>query len=141
MRVYISGALKASRDLVAARKLYEYAADSVRRVGVEPYLPHNSTDPEAEADLSPTAVYRTDILALRNSHAVIAFLDEPSLGVGAELAICALEDIPVLGLCRSEVGVSRFAVGCLIESGGHLACYATDDQLEGHIESFIQALA
>jgi nucleoside 2-deoxyribosyltransferase len=141
MRVYISGALKASRDLVAARKLYEYAATSVRRVGVEPYLPHATTDPEKEADLSPQSVYHTDVTALRSCQAVIAFLDEPSLGVGAELAICAQDDIPVLGLCRSPQEVSRFAIGCLLDSGGQLASYRTEEQLDVHIDGFIQSLS
>lgn len=141
MRVYISGALKASRDLAAARKLYEYAATSVRRVGVEPYLPHATTDPEKEADLSPISVYHTDITALRSCQAVIAFLDEPSLGVGAELAICAQDDIPVLGLCRSPDEVSRFAIGCLLNGGGRLATYGSEGQLDVHIDGFIQSLS
>lgn len=141
MRVYISGALKASRDLAAARKLYEHAATSVRRDGVEPYLPHATTDPEKEADLSPLSVYHTDVTALRSCQAVIAFLDEPSLGVGAELAICAQDDIPVLGLCRSPERLSRFAIGCLLDSGGRLASYGSEGQLDVHIDGFIQSLS
>lgn len=141
MKVYISGALKASRDLAAARRLYEYAATSVRRIGVEPYLPHATTDPEKEADLSPLSVYHTDVTALRSCQAVIAFLDEPSLGVGAELAICAQDDIPVLGLCRSPEAVSRFAIGCLLDSGGQLASYGNEGQLDLHIDGFIQSLS
>lgn len=141
MRVYISGALKASRDLAAARKLYEYAATSVQRVGGKPYLPHATTDPEKEAELSPLSVYHTDITALRSCQAVIAFLDEPSLGVGAELAICAQDDIPVLGLCRSPEEVSRFAIGCLLDSGGRLATYESEGQLDLHIDRFIQSIS
>lgn len=140
MRVYISGALKASRDLAGARKLYEFAATSVRRLGSDPYLPHATTDPEKEADLSPSLVYHTDITALRSCQAVVAFLDEPSLGVGAELAICAQDDIPVLGLCRSPDEISRFAVGCLLASGGRLESYGSEMQLDAHIHGFIRSL-
>ncbi len=140
MRVYISGALKGSRDLVAARKLYERAALAVSQAGHEPYIPHASTDPVRAAKLAPEAVYDSDMKAIHRSDAVLAFLNEPSLGVGAELAICTRESIPVLGLCAAQTDVSRFAIGCLLAGNGRMIRYRAWAQAEQAIAGFLAAL-
>lgn len=140
MRVYISGALKGSRDLSAARDLYERAALAVSQAGHEPYVPHSSTDPERAAALSPEAVYDSDMKAIHRSDAVLAFLNEPSLGVGAEIAICARESIPVLGLCALRTEVSRFALGCLLAGNGRMIRYRAWAQAEQAIATFLAEL-
>lgn len=140
MRVYISGALKGSRDLVAARELYERAGRAVSRAGHEPYVPHIRTDPERAAKLAPEAVYDSDLKAIHRSDAVLAFLNEPSLGVGAEIAICTREAIPVLGLCVAKTNVSRFAVGCLLAGNGRVVRYGAWAEAEQAIASFLAEL-
>ena len=140
MRVYISGALKGSRDLDAARELYERAAHAVSQAGHEPYVPHSSTDPERDATLAPEAVYDSDMKAIHRSDAVLAFLNEPSLGVGAEIAICTRESIPVLGLCALRTEVSRFALGCLLAGNGRMIRYRAWAQAEQAIVGFLSEL-
>ena len=140
MRIYVSGALKGSRDLRTARELYERAAATVAAAGHEPYLPHKNTDPEEAAQLPPERVFDTDLNAIRNSHAVLAFLSEPSLGVGAELAICRREAIPLLGLCEEGVEVSRFAIGCLVAGRGQLVRYGAWTQAQEAILDFLNDL-
>lgn len=140
MRVYISGALKGSRDLAAARELYERAAIAVSRAGHEPYIPHSSTDPERAAALAPEAVYDSDLKAIHRSDAVLAFLNEPSFGVGAEIAICTRESIPVLGLCAVRTEVSRFALGCLLAGNGRMIRYQAWAQAEQEIVGFLAEL-
>ena len=140
MKVYISGALMGSSDLGAARELYERAAESIAAAGHEPHLPHLETDPEDAAHLAPERVFATDLEALRTSDAVLAFLNEPSLGVGAELAICWREAIPLLGLCEEGVDVSRFAMGCLAAGGGQLVRYGPWTQVQAAILDFLSDL-
>lgn len=71
MRVYISGALSGSRDLAAARDLYERAALAVSQAGHEPYIPHATNDPERAATLAPESVYEFDMNAVHRSDAVL----------------------------------------------------------------------
>ncbi len=135
--VYISGALKASRDLDRARALYERAAYVVREAGDQPYLPHQHTDPERNAAISPVQVFQRDLGALRSADAVLAFLSEPSLGVGAELALCAQAGTPMLGLVTPSDEVSRFAIGLLGSAGGRIAVYANTEELDGAVREFL----
>ncbi|MCK1699912.1 hypothetical protein IVA86_00265 [Bradyrhizobium sp. 146] len=116
-KIYVSGALMASVDIASARAKYEACASVLERAGYEPYLPHRRTDPEAASDLQDKAVFSHDMKALLGSDAVVAFLDEPSHGVGAELAICAFRRIPTLALAPIDARISRFISGMLEESG------------------------
>jgi hypothetical protein len=140
MMVYVSGALKGSRDLARARTLYEWAARVVAAAGYQAYLPHQHTDPEHAATMSPAQVFQRDLAALKSASGVVAFLGEPSLGVGAELALCAEAGIPLLGLHMPGDDVSRFAMGLLEASGGRVICYGNADELETGIRSFLSSL-
>ncbi len=141
MQVYISGALQASRDLAGARALYEAAATAVARAGHEPYLPHQHTDPVAAAGLNPAAVFRRDMQFLRDSDAVVAFLNEPSLGVGAEMVLACEAGIPVLALHRFDIGVSRFVIGYLDYQGATVASYHDLGEMETAVSTFLAARA
>ena len=101
--IYISGALMGSSDLSAARELYERVAGMVEGLGQDAYVPHKATDPEGNPTIPPGEVFRTAVDNILASKGVIAFLNEPSLGVGAEIAICIHESIPVLGACCKSV--------------------------------------
>jgi 2'-deoxynucleoside 5'-phosphate N-hydrolase len=141
MRVYVSGALKGSRDIARARALYELAAEVVTAAGHDAYLPHQHTDPELAASISPAQVFRRDVAALRAANGVVAFIGEPSLGVGAEIAICVEAGTPLLGLHMTVQDVSRFAVGLLEAAGARLVCYANAGELEAAIRGFIDDLS
>lgn len=140
MMVYVSGALKGSRDIARARALYEQAARLVTAAGYDAYLPHQHTDPERAAAISPAQVFRRDVAALRAAIGVVAFVGEPSLGVGAELAICAEAGTPMLGLHMPVHEVSRFAVGLLEAAGARLVCYSDTGELEAAILGFLDDL-
>ena len=135
MSIYISGALKGSKNITLARAKYEAAASILRNIGLEPYLPHHNTDPEANRDVSPDDVFRQDMEAINRSTAVILFLDEPSLGVGLEIGIFASRGIPLLALCEQGCDLSRFAEGFLAKNNCEVTRY-TDD-----IEEIITAWA
>lgn len=141
MMVYVSGALKGSRDIARARALYERAARVVAAAGHQAYLPHQHTDPIHAAAISPAQVFRRDLAALRAASGVVAFVGEPSLGVGAELALCAEAGTPLLGLHTPVDDVSRFAVGLLEAAGARLVCYADAGELEAAIRSFLEDLS
>jgi 2'-deoxynucleoside 5'-phosphate N-hydrolase len=141
MMVYVSGALKGSRDIARARALYEQAAYFVATAGHKAYLPHQNTDPEHAAAISPAQVFRRDVAALRAANGVVAFIGEPSLGVGAELALCAEAGTPLLGLHTPADDVSRFAVGLLEAVGARLVCYGDSGELESAIRDFLDDIS
>jgi hypothetical protein len=111
--VYISGALMGARDLEAVRSLYESFATACESAGWIPYLPHQNTDPVVSANLTGEEVVSRDLLHLGSAGVVLAYLGEPSLGVGAELAIAMQMGKPIIALYESTRRVSRFALGLI----------------------------
>lgn len=140
MRVYISGALQASRDLGAARARYELAAAAATRAGHIPYLPHLHTDPERAAGLSAEVVFARDRDELYRADTVIAFVDEPSLGVGAELVLAGESGTAILVLHHSGVTVSRFLLGYLESIGASVRSYTTSEDIAPAIADFLAVL-
>lgn len=119
--VYISGALAGSRDLASACNVYEEFGELLTIRGLNCYLPHKYTHPLYASALCPEEVFARDLRVLESSSLVVAFLDEPSLGVGAEIALAISRGIPVIGAVRVRGVVSRFVKG-LIEGSPSGSC-------------------
>lgn len=134
MSIYISGALKGSKDIDRARAKYESIASVLRHRGMVPYVPHKTTDPEFNRDATPETVFALDLAAIHRSKAAVLILDEPSLGVGLEIGLFASRDIPLLILCEQNCDLSRFAAGFLAANNHEVIRY-TDD-LEDVIDSW-----
>jgi 2'-deoxynucleoside 5'-phosphate N-hydrolase len=137
MKVYISGALQAAINLAASKDLYEAAAAVVIATGHDAYVPHLHTDPITHSGRTSTEVYETDIAQLTTSDAVIAFIDSPSLGVGAEIAIALHRAIPIVALRRTENRVSRFVEGLLIAHGCQIVPYEDKLDLQSNLPAII----
>jgi nucleoside 2-deoxyribosyltransferase len=116
MKIYISGALRGSRNLVEAREKYEGVAQSLAARGFSFYLPHQQTDPVWAEELDPVDVFRHDLRELLKCDLVLAFLDEASLGVGAEIVLAVQHAKPVVGAYKRECSLSRFISGFLMTS-------------------------
>lgn len=113
MKTYISGPLHAVRDLAAARSFYETLATTCRDAGWEPYLPHQNTDPEIHRDVSEAEVFDRDLHAIQDADVIVAYIGQPSSGVGAELGIAFAEGRPVVALYHENESPSRFLLGML----------------------------
>ena len=139
--VYISGALTAVADLQAARAYYESLADVCRVNGLEPTLPHLYASPDEHRDLPAELVYSQDLENIVSAAIVLAHVGAPSLGVGAELAIAAHEEIPIVALSRPGETVSRFLLGLLRRAQAH-ELIASDQVLTVELPPILhQALA
>lgn len=125
MKIYVSGALQASRDLVAARALYAFVADTLANAGHQVYLPHQNTDPVFGRAASAGDVFKRDCEELFRADMVVALLNEPSLGVGAELALAASRGIKICAYAERSTKVSRFIVGLLEAQNVRLTSYDT----------------
>ena len=119
MRVYVAGALNGSRNAPQAMAKYEAVAEMLREIGVEPYVPHCHSAPQLRLDHSPERIYEVDSKALAAADLLLAFLDEPSLGVGAEIALAMSLDVPVLAVWPQGSHVSPFVRGLI---GSSTAC-------------------
>ena len=113
MRAYISGALLNAADLDRSRAVYEAFAAACREAGWETYLPHEHADPIRDAHLTNRDVAERDLDEITASDAVVAYIGEPSLGVGAEVALALTTGKRVLAVADEGRRVSRFLVGLL----------------------------
>lgn len=103
----------AAKDLEIVKQLYNYIAEVCQENYLDPYLPHQNTDPIKNSETSDIEVYRTDLNEMLSSTLVISYIGEPSLGVGAELSICLAKNIPIIAVKESNRKVSRFLLGML----------------------------
>ena len=113
MRAYVSGALMNAPDLSAARALYERLGAACALAGCDAYVPHQHADPERDAGMANLEVARRDLDAIAKADILVAELSEPSLGVGAEIAIALHGGKRVLALAAEGHRVSRFILGLL----------------------------
>lgn len=142
MMAYVSGALINSADLDRARALYETFADACRQAGWEAYVPHQHADPVRDPQLTNTDVAERDLDQVSAADALVAYLGEPSLGVGAEVAIALRAGKRVLGLAEADRKVSRFLLG-LIElhpSQGRVCRYTSTKDAAEWIRAELSAL-
>ena len=140
MIFYIAGALHGSSNLEIARRLYDETAKILGEVGVSTYLPHRKTDPMWEADMSSAMVFKRDLEAIRNASAVVAYLNEPSHGVGAEVALCIKWDKPIFALLKRERKCSRFLEGLLKTHGQDIVRYSDMPSLVPPLRKFIDSV-
>ena len=102
MQAYISGALLNAADLDQSRALYERFAEACRAAGWDAYVPHQHADPVRDAGMSNVDVAQRDLDQVRTADALVAYVGEPSLGVGAEVAIALAAGKRVLLLAERE---------------------------------------
>lgn len=69
------------------------------------------TDPVENPDVKPEEVYRRDMGAVSSSDLIVAYVGEPSLGVGAEIERAAALGIDVILLYEEGRTVSRLILG------------------------------
>ena len=130
VRAYISGALINAARLEDARWLYERLAAACTSAGCEAYVPHQHADPVRDPHLRNTEVASRDLAEVRAADVLVAYVGEPSLGVGAEVAIALAEGKRVMLVAESDRKVSRFLLGLaeLYPSQSEVFRYATVDE-------------
>jgi nucleoside 2-deoxyribosyltransferase len=116
VKVYISGSLISVKDREKAHQFYEFLANLCKEEGHEPYLPHQNSDPILHKHLTPEQVFDKDFHNLLNSDLILASLNEPSTGVGAEIGISLKKGIEIFAIYNKESNPSRFILGLLSRS-------------------------
>lgn len=123
MKIYISGSLISVKDREKAHQFYEFLADVCSDEGHEPYLPHQNSDPVFHNHLSNAEVFEKDLTNLSNSDLILASINEPSTGVGAEIGIALEKNIDLIALYNKESNPSRFILGLLLKSKKKILVY------------------
>jgi nucleoside 2-deoxyribosyltransferase len=129
-------------ELDRSRALYERFADACRAAGWDAYVPHEHADPVRDAHLSNIDVAERDVDHVTASDALVAYVGEPSLGVGAEVAIALRAGKRVLVVAETDRRVSRFLLGFveLHPSQAHVFRYRTVDEATAWISARLAAL-
>ena len=137
VRAYVSGALINAARPDDARRLYERLAEACVSAGCAAYVPHQHADPVRDPHLPNAEVARRDLAEVRAADVLVAYVGEPSLGVGAEVAIALAEGKRVLLIAESDRKVSRFLLGLaeLYPSQSDVFRYATVDEAAAWITS------
>ncbi len=139
MRIYFSGAISGGRENAP---IYEHIVAWLQARGHLVPSAHVA-DPAVlsrESNLSPRQVYQRDVDWIEQSDGMVAEVSTPSLGVGYEIGYALSRGLPVLCLYRRGVFVSRMITG---NPASDLVVidYASLDELEKHLETFLATLA
>jgi hypothetical protein len=89
------------------RGFYESLGAICLEFGLEPFLPHRHAGPETQAQLTPQRVDQIDRLAVTQSYLVIAYVGEPSIGVGIEVEMANHANKPVVILAEQTRLIAR----------------------------------
>ncbi len=109
-KIYISGELTHAGEEI--KKIYEKIAKLCSRHFNNIYVPHaGGTDPIQNPDISPMDVWQRDHRFVASADLIIAYVGQPSLGVGAELEIARIAASDIILWWFKGEKVSRMALG------------------------------
>ncbi len=113
VRAHISGIITNLAPDQKKRYLdfYDQLAAVCRKHGWQTFVPHHFIDPQQFPASSPTEVYEREIRDLKEADVVIAYVGQPSLGVGIELEVARAQNAIVILLFETGAVVSRLVRG------------------------------
>lgn len=111
MKAYISGALTGLDSSRNYRMIYELIGSLCRKLKIESYIPHLHADPVKNPEIPAKRVWQKDHNEILNSEITIAYVGQPSLGVGAELEITRVYNKRLVIWYFKDEKVSRMALG------------------------------
>lgn len=108
--IYISGALIFATT--EQKNIYEKIANVCQSVCANIYVPHlNGTDPNKNSDIQPSVVWKKDHREVAVCDLIIAYVGQPSLGVGAELEIARITASDIIIWWFKGEKISKMAKG------------------------------
>jgi 2'-deoxynucleoside 5'-phosphate N-hydrolase len=91
---------------------YDQLALVCRRHGWQTFVPHHFIDPEEFPASSPAEVYDREMRDLKEADVVIAYVGQPSLGVGMEVEAARAQNAIIILMSEKGTNVSRLIRGC-----------------------------
>ncbi len=134
---YISGALTQTKDIHACLQLYEELGKLCEECGIEAFVPHvrlNAGDFFRGRSGAPrnnsTEIFLKESQAIQESDIILACLDDPSTGVGAELQLAIDNNLKIVAFHHSDIGISNYIRGMLGQySKSRILAYENKDAL------------
>ena len=109
--VYVSGPLTGQPNVDTLKAFYEKIGEICLHLGMQPYIPHQHSDPIFHSELSPEYIYNLDREKVAKANLVVAYVGLPSTGVGLEIEIARQHNIPVILIYETGRAVSRMVRG------------------------------
>lgn len=138
-RIYLSGAFT-NVDWTQTSEYYVKIGELLFQNGFDVYLPHTNTPPTLIEGISTKEVFLKDYREIKNSQIVLAVLDNPSHGVGAEIALALNLGLTVVGVSLSNIKISRFIVGLLqTHKNGHYFSFRNLDEIPFNLTKIVES--
>lgn len=113
MRIFFAGPLTDLKNPNKTKGFYLKLARIAQKTGFDYFWAfQHGTDPNVERKISAQEVYKRDSTQLLKSNIMVAYIGEPSPGVGVEVEIAHTHDIPVCILYEKDRWTSRMLRGC-----------------------------
>ncbi len=109
--IVVAGPLTVCKDHTIIREFYDNIIAICGELCLTAHCSHRTTDPYTHPHVDPAYIYQQNKRLVSNASLVVAYVGEPSLGVGQELEIAASNDVPVILLVEHNTQVSRMALG------------------------------
>jgi nucleoside 2-deoxyribosyltransferase len=110
-KVYVSGALTKLDSGRDYREIYEAIGRVCAEFGYEPYIPHQHCDPIRNPEIDASVVWQKDHSEIEKADLTLAYVGQPSLGVGAEIEIARILEKDLIIWYFEAEKVSRMALG------------------------------
>lgn len=138
MKIYISGPLKVLSNREKTYAFYDFLASICKQMGFEPYLPHQRSDPIIHKNLSFNQVFQMDFESLNDAEIILAVINEPSTGMGAEIGIALERKKNVIAIYDKKNDPSRFILGLLENSHAKIISYSDKEDCKRQLENSLK---
>ena len=113
MRIFFAGPLTDLKNPEKTKTFYLKLAEISTDNGFDYFWAfQHGTDPNIERVISAKEVYKRDSTQLLKSDLMVAYIGEPSPGVGIEVELAHTHNIPVYVLYEKDRWTSRMLRGC-----------------------------
>ncbi len=113
VRAHISGKLTNLPKDKRQRYLdfYDQLAEVCRKHGWQTFVPHHFIGPDQFPEAAPAEIYEREIRDLKEADVVIAYVGQPSIGVGMELEVARAQNAIIILMYEEGTVLSRLVRG------------------------------
>jgi nucleoside 2-deoxyribosyltransferase len=139
MRVYIAGRLTSADNYKELIEFYERIGTLCKQLEINFYLPHKHVRINKKEEVTPKEIYTRCKRHILESDLIIACMNSPSHGVGAELEIANAKGIPIVLIHCAWIEVSHMILGMsnVVEDLYYVYKDEGMKKLEEYLEKFV----
>ncbi|MBI2426414.1 MAG: amidohydrolase family protein [Candidatus Kerfeldbacteria bacterium] len=111
-KIYLAGAFTNAQKESIMEFMRKIAA-SLPEHGLTPLLPYSMADPTRVTSVSHEDIYEYDVDLICEADAIVAYMSEPSHGVGMEIMLARMQQKPVILVYEKGRTISRMVLGAV----------------------------